>query len=500
MSKIYHNEDFLKLNTVKQKIISSLLAYNYELIAMCYARIYTASSQSTNWLYTELEGGLTIVIDYARKSARFLLFDLNTLEINFECELYKKFNLFYTSLTKTLHCFEVNQGFIGFLIPDVNSSQDFFKSVYKLTDTVIANIIKKRIIPDKNEIKLNSSKVLALLKEKLSSEYFFKDNVLTEKKLELDLNDIEKTMNMIEYDTENEKFLITGNVKEIDEIVGRVKSVKYSDKNGLKIKDTVAYAMEIYQSMMNSMVKNKEISARKEKELAEEKKKNSLFQSIKKQVDGGSDNNNKVHQQQQITKKPEAPKGVPAVPKGVPPVPKGVPAVPKGVPPVPKGVPPVPKGIPAIPKTVPSVPATQSAQNSIPNQNASNTNSIDNNNMDDIQNNNHTNEIGDNSTNTTSVPVEKKKPYVRKEPKMDMMTELKMKLANRGNVNANPLNNTINKPPVIMNTSTITVTTTNTETNDSNTNSIILLENSINSETGKLINTSSNNTITSNYP
>ena len=69
------------INLVQQKIIGSLLKGNYELLSMSYAMLYTASKEQKEWLYSELEGALTIVVDYNRKSARFQLFDLRTYEM-----------------------------------------------------------------------------------------------------------------------------------------------------------------------------------------------------------------------------------------------------------------------------------------------------------------------------------------------------------------------------------------------------------------------------------
>ena len=141
-----YNESAIKLNTVKQKIISSLLVSNYELINLCFARIYTANAYNNpTWLYTELEGGLCLVVDYARKSARFLMFDLVSLEIIFESEFYKNFNVFYSCLSENFQCFEVNGGFVGFNVPDKSAAKMLHKSVNGLTDQVITKKLKKSI-------------------------------------------------------------------------------------------------------------------------------------------------------------------------------------------------------------------------------------------------------------------------------------------------------------------------------------------------------------------
>ena len=97
------------INCVQYKIISSLLRTNYEMQHLAYAKLFTAGKEVREWLYSELEGGLTIVIDYSRKSARFIMFDLMTYEIIFESELYKNFNKFYVKAKEKFQYFEINK-------------------------------------------------------------------------------------------------------------------------------------------------------------------------------------------------------------------------------------------------------------------------------------------------------------------------------------------------------------------------------------------------------
>jgi len=95
---------------VQQKIIKSLLKSNYELISMGYAYLFTAGKNSKDWLFSELHGAICLVIDFVRKSTRFLMFDVITYEIVFENELYKHFNTTYSKANDLFQYFEVNEG------------------------------------------------------------------------------------------------------------------------------------------------------------------------------------------------------------------------------------------------------------------------------------------------------------------------------------------------------------------------------------------------------
>ena len=80
------------VSLVQKKIIQSLLYGSHDIINVYYARIYTSGKDSKFWLYSGLEGALVYCIEVRAKTCKFLLFDLKSYEITFDCELYKKFN------------------------------------------------------------------------------------------------------------------------------------------------------------------------------------------------------------------------------------------------------------------------------------------------------------------------------------------------------------------------------------------------------------------------
>jgi hypothetical protein len=431
-----YNESSLKLNTVKQKIIQSLLQNNYDLLSLCFARIYSANAHGeSSWLYSELEGGLCLCIDYSRKSARFIMFDLISLEITFESEFYKNFNVFYSSINDTFQCFEVQGGFIGFSIPDKNQAKQFLKSVTSLTDQIIAKRVKENRMINKNELKSYAAKNIILLKKKLNQEYYFKEQLAHEKKIEFDFLGIEKLFGLIEWDPDTKSFQVSGNTDEIEDLMSKVSSVKLSEKGGVKVSDRKAYAMEIYKNMLNSGKIEKLELSKKQGSNQDNNSKN-INNTNKPQTEikiKNETNNSKPTEAPKKTndkipiKSGEKPKPPPLPKKG------GLqpPALPnKGgtkPPPLPKkgGLkpPPLPNKGGTKPPPLPNkggIKAPQDMPNNLPTQTK--------------QPQENSERLPEISNETNETPVIKEPPKKKEPPKMDMMTELRMRMNKRTEV------------------------------------------------------------------
>ena len=130
------------ISLVQTKIIKSLLYGNYDIIKIYYARIYTLGKDSKFWLYSGLEGALVYCIDLRPRVLRFLLFNLKTYEIVFDCELYKKFNQAFQKGTDTFFYFGVNDGYIGLEIPDENEAADLEEEISSYSDEVLKKRLK----------------------------------------------------------------------------------------------------------------------------------------------------------------------------------------------------------------------------------------------------------------------------------------------------------------------------------------------------------------------
>ena len=131
--------DIYKISLVQKKIINSLLYGKYDVMNVCYARIYTCEAKAEYWLYSGLQGALVYCIkaDSKPHSCYFLMFDLKTFETVFDCELYKKFEKAYKKGTERFFYYEINNGFIGFEIPDMNEAQILYAQVINFKDDYI---------------------------------------------------------------------------------------------------------------------------------------------------------------------------------------------------------------------------------------------------------------------------------------------------------------------------------------------------------------------------
>jgi len=478
--------------------------------------LYTAGANNKSWLYTGLEGGLTLVIDYRRKTARFLMFDLNTLEIVFENEFYRKFNIFYTNLSENFQCFEVAGGFIGFNIPDKHDAEKFFKVVSGLTDQTIARKAKDIKIINILDIKTNAKKMLTKLQEKLSEEYFFKENLGYEACLEFDFSHLERVFYSIEFDSKTKSFSVSGSDEEIKNLVMNIDGIKIKDEKGQRIADPKAYIAELYKNFQNTekLLKKKEVEQPKvtkpieipvfkketstpavksfdktdknQKEIStklaaveQKKSENDYKNKPVKALETNSTNIPKTPEVPQVPSVPKAP-GIPQVPS----VPKApgipqVPSVPKapGIPQVPS----IPKApgipqVPSIPKPAPNNALLLAIQKAGENKTAIlKKPPVINDRSAPIIIKNEISETNQNENKVDSNDGEQANNPMIKAPPLDMRSELKMRMANRMkkqenptsepkvNVNNNPHNN--NDTTNIKNNITNTTNTINTNNN-----------------------------------
>ena len=141
-----------KITLVKKKIIKSLLYGSYDIMNMFFARIHTCGKQSESWLYSGLEGALIYCIDIRVKTCRFLMVDLKSYEIVFDCELYKKFDKAYKKGTERFYYFEVENGFIGFEIPNMDEAQILEGSIVSFGDDYIKRKLKEYKVMKEDEI------------------------------------------------------------------------------------------------------------------------------------------------------------------------------------------------------------------------------------------------------------------------------------------------------------------------------------------------------------
>ena len=255
MSNYDPNDNVNRLTLVEKKIIKSLLYPQYEVLNYSFCRIHTCASTSKSWLYTNLEGALTLGLDLKLKACRFFLYDLSSFEVLFECELYKKFNTAYTKGSERFYYFEVNKGFIGFEIPSINEAEILSAVITNLTDQMISKKIKEVKINNEKELKEKGEKMLKLLKTKFSQDTYVNEHNVSSM-LEITQGELAKMIECVDFD-ENENFVFYGNGNSgIDEKIKKLKGIKFQLKNGTKVGDTQLFANQVANNIWTSLSKN----------------------------------------------------------------------------------------------------------------------------------------------------------------------------------------------------------------------------------------------------
>ena len=247
------------ISRVENKIIKLILYSTHEIINTCFAQIYTFSD-STNWLYSNLEGALVLAIDLKNYVAKFLLFDLKTFNITFECELFKSFSEYYKKGSDRFYYFEINKGFIGFFIPDVKEADVLNSYVFNMTFSLIKNKIKNfKKMKDEDFIK-KSSENINILKEKICKD---KNNYrMIQNSLNFSYRKLDKIINTVKFEN-NEYFLVGTNFNGLDEKIKKLNGIKIVLQNGVKIGNKKIFCNQMAKNLLNSYLRNIIIPKRK---------------------------------------------------------------------------------------------------------------------------------------------------------------------------------------------------------------------------------------------
>ena len=246
------------ISLVQKKIIKSLLYGNYDIISIYYARIYTAGKDSKFWLYSGLEGALVYCLDLRPRVLRFLLFNLKTYEIVFDCELYKRFNQSFQKGTDNFFYFNVNDGYIGFEIPNLEEAASLEEEISSYTEDLIKKKLRTIQNMKENELKEKGRQMIQLLAKK------YNNNSKKQIKSELIINqsELEKSLNAIEIDEENERLILTGNGKiGIDEALKKVRGLAIEENNNFEENDI--FSKYITRNFLGSLMKGLAVPKRK---------------------------------------------------------------------------------------------------------------------------------------------------------------------------------------------------------------------------------------------
>ena len=226
-----------------------------------FARIHTCGKNSEYWLYSGCEGALVYCIDTRVKSCRFLMFDLKSFEIVFDCELYKKFDKAYKKGTERYY-FEVENGFIGLEIPNMNEAEILAASIMSFGDDYIKKKLKEYKPMKDNEIKEKAKKMTELLEKKLNQENTQQKMLRPEIILKHGL--LEQVINTVELSEESGKIIVKGNgYKGVDSELLKLKGLNLDLQTELKVGDTEIFSKYISRNILRSFMKGIIVPKRK---------------------------------------------------------------------------------------------------------------------------------------------------------------------------------------------------------------------------------------------
>ena len=245
----------VEISLAQKKIIQSILYPKYIILSesFSFGRIYTTVESLKNWVYTGLEGAIIVGLEIETKISKFFLFDLDSFEILFECEIYKKLppdN--FKKGNERFYYFQIDKGFIGFEIPKIAEGEILRSVILNLTDKSINSKINKdsNIYSDlifKEVVK----KAINMFNKKLNEDNKPKNN--TPDKLIINEGELKRYIDSVDLDEKNGKIIIKGNgIGGIDEVLKKMKGDLISIDNSLKIGNRDIFEEQISNNILNS--------------------------------------------------------------------------------------------------------------------------------------------------------------------------------------------------------------------------------------------------------
>ena len=243
----------MMLNEIKKKVIQSLLYSNYQVITYAYCRMYSCSLNSKNWLFSNIEGILTLAIKTSTKALYFFIHDMNSFEIYLECELYKNINSQYFENTENFHYFEVKGGFIGFEFASSTEAQNLLREIRTLNDSEIASRIKQDKLINVQSAGINN---ISLLKQKFYQDGFYQEHQI-QSNLEISQGELIEFIDCVEFDESQNKFIFNKNDNNgLDNQIKHLKGINFDLKDNAGISSTNGFAELLSQNIWNNLKKN----------------------------------------------------------------------------------------------------------------------------------------------------------------------------------------------------------------------------------------------------
>ena len=254
-----------KVNIVQKKIINSLLYDKYKVLYTTFARIHTCEMNSEYWLYTGLEGALVYCLKADAKPYNFyfFLYDLKTFEKLFDCLLYKKFEKAYRKGGERFYYFEIQNGFIGFEIPDMNEAQILYAQIFNFKDEYLKQLLQEFKPLNKDELAEKGKKMLHKLEKKFQKE----ENIINKiprKEIILPNDKLEKEINTVQLEEDTGKLIITGTGYEgVERDLLKIGGLNLELKNNLKVGNYETFSRYLSRNILRSYMKRLIIPKRK---------------------------------------------------------------------------------------------------------------------------------------------------------------------------------------------------------------------------------------------
>ena len=255
----------MQISLAQKMIIKSILYPHYIVISnsFSFGRIYTTIDSLKNWVYSNLEGAIIVGLELKSKICKFFLFDLNSFEILFECEIYKKLpESNFIKANERFYYFQIDHGFIGFEIPNIAEASVLSGVVLNLTDTFINKTVSE--YPVYHDSKFNElvDKAIIMFDKKLNENK--KPKVDVPDKLIINEGELKKYINAVDLDEKNGKIIIKGSgVGGIDEVLKQLKGDLIVVDNLLKVGNKGVYEEQLSNNILTSYQKGILIPKRK---------------------------------------------------------------------------------------------------------------------------------------------------------------------------------------------------------------------------------------------
>ena len=253
-----------KITLVQKKIIYSILYGKYNILSITFARIHTCGIKSEYWLYSGLEGALIYCINAEpkKRTCHFLMFDLKTFETTFEFELYKKFDKAFKKGTERFFYFEVNNGFIGFEIPDMNQGQILSAQIDNFKDDYIKKKLKEYNPLKGEEFLKKSKKMIHLMDKRFKKENI--QNKILRPEITLTAGKLEKEIITVQLDEKKGKIIIKGTgYQGIEKEMLKINGIDFELQNDLKVGNNESFTRYFSRNILRSFMKGLIIPKRK---------------------------------------------------------------------------------------------------------------------------------------------------------------------------------------------------------------------------------------------